>query len=237
VIGLRSGVRHYAAMNAIILPARTVFICDTYVAIDPDAEHIAEMTLLAAEEVRRFGIAPKVALLSSSSFGSIDVPSARKMREALPLILAKAPDLAVEGEMRGDSALSKAIRDQEFPEARLPIDANLLIMPNVDAANITYNVLRAAAGNGITIGGILLGAAKPVHIMTASSTVRRIVNMTAVAVVDAASQPAREQSASAQAQQSRRAEERREPAFAVGGLGKPPQGAPGPRPGSAPGRG
>jgi malate dehydrogenase (oxaloacetate-decarboxylating)(NADP+) len=152
---------------------------------DPDAEQIAEMTLLAAEEVRRFGVEPSVALLSHSSSGSSDAPSAQKMRDALTLILGKAPDLAVEGEMRADSALSKAIRDSEFPESRLTTDANLLIMPNVDAANITYNALRATAGGGITVGGILLGAAKPVHIMTPSSTVRRIVNMTAVAVADA----------------------------------------------------
>ena len=184
-IGMRAGVKTFAAMQVLILPDRQLFICDTHVNQDPDAEQIAEMTLLAAEEVRRFGLEPSVALLSHSSSGSSDAPSAQKMRGALALILAKAPDLAVEGEMRADSALSKAIRDNEFPDSRLTTDANLLIMPNVDAANITYNALRATAGGGITVGGILLGAAKPVHIMTPSSTVRRIVNMTAVAVADA----------------------------------------------------
>ena len=185
VIGMRAGVKTFAAMQVLILPGRQLFICDTHVNRDPDAEEIAEMTLLAAEEVRRFGLEPSVALLSHSSSGSSDAPSAQKMRDALALILDRAPDLAVEGEMRADSALSKAIRDNDFPDSRLTADANLLIMPNVDAANITYNALRATAGGGITVGGILLGAAKPVHIMTPSSTVRRIVNMTAVAVADA----------------------------------------------------
>ncbi len=185
VIGMRTGVKTLAAMQVLILPGRQLFICDTHVNHDPDAEQIADMTLLAAEEVRRFGLEPSVALLSHSSLGSSDAPSAQKMRDALVLILDRAPDLAVEGEMRADSALSKAIRDNDFPDSRLTADANLLIMPNVDAANITYNALRATAGGGITVGGILLGAAKPVHIMTPSSTVRRIVNMTAVAVADA----------------------------------------------------
>jgi malate dehydrogenase (oxaloacetate-decarboxylating)(NADP+) len=188
VIGLRPGVNNLAAMQMVILPDRQLFVCDTHVNRDPTAEQIAEMTLLAAEEVRRFGLKPSVALLSHSSFGSSDAASAQKMRDALQLICARAPDLEVDGEMRGDSALSRTIRDQEFPDSRLTTDANLLIMPNVDAANITYNVLRATAGHGITVGGILLGAAKPVHIMTPSSTVRRIVNMTALAAVDAGSQ-------------------------------------------------
>jgi malate dehydrogenase (oxaloacetate-decarboxylating)(NADP+) len=188
VIGMREGVKTLAAMQMVILPDRQIFVCDTHVNRDPDAEQIAEMTLLAAEEVRRFGLKPSVALVSHSSFGSSDAPSAQKMRDALQLVLARAPDLPVEGEMRGDSALSKTIRDNEFPDARLETDANLLVMPNVDAANITYNVLRVTGGHGITVGGILLGAAKPVHIMTPSSTVRRIVNMTALAVVDARAQ-------------------------------------------------
>ena len=188
VIGTREGVGTLAAMQMVILPDRQIFVCDTHVNRDPDAEQIAEMTLLAAEEVRRFGLKPSVALVSHSSFGSSDAPSAQKMRDALQLVLARAPDLVVEGEMRGDSALSKTIRDNEFPDSRLETDANLLVMPNVDAANITYNVLRVTSGHGITVGGILLGAAKPVHIMTPSSTVRRIVNMTALAVVDARAQ-------------------------------------------------
>jgi malate dehydrogenase (oxaloacetate-decarboxylating)(NADP+) len=185
VIGLRPGARHYAAMNAIILPTRSLFICDTYVAHDPDAEHIAEMTLLAAEEVRRFGIVPKVALLCASNFGSVDTPSARKMRAALALITERAPDLQVEGEMHGDAALSEEIRMRVFPRARLRGEANLLVMPTLDAANISFNLLKTASGGGVTIGPMLLGAARPAHILTPSATVRRIVNMTALAVADA----------------------------------------------------
>jgi malate dehydrogenase (oxaloacetate-decarboxylating)(NADP+) len=187
VIGLRPGVKSFSAMQLVILSDRQLFVCDTHVNRDPNAEEIAEMTLLAAEQVRRFGIKPSVALLSHSSFGSSEAPSAQKMRDALELILARAPDLAVEGEMRADSALSKTIRENGFPGSRLTEDANLLIMPNVDAANITYNALRVTGGGGISVGGFLLGAAKPVHIMTPSSTVRRIVNMTAIAVADAGS--------------------------------------------------
>ena len=185
VIGLRGGVHTLAAMQMLILPGRQLFVCDTHVNGDPDADALAEMTLLAAEQVQRFGLKPSVALLSHSSFGGSSAPSAQKMRDALAIILAKAPSLAVEGEMRADAALSATIREAEFPDSRLTTDANLLIMPNVDAANITYNALRVTSGGGITVGGILLGAAKPVHIMTASSTVRRILNMTAVAVADA----------------------------------------------------
>jgi len=146
---------------------------------------VADITLLAAEEVRRFGVTPSVALLSHSSFGSSDAASAAKMREALALIRARDPQLAVEGEMRGDAALSKTLLDREFPDSNLTTEANVLVMPNVDAANISYNLLRVAAGNGITVGGILLGAARPVHILTPSATVRRIVNMTALTVADA----------------------------------------------------
>ena len=186
VIGLRPGVRHYAAMNALILDGRTVFICDTYVTPDPDAEHIAEMTVLAAEEIRRFGIAPKVALLSGSNFGSIDeLPSARKMQQALKLIAERAPELEVEGEMHGDAALSDEIRHKLFPNSRLKGEANLLVMPTLDAANISFNLLKVASSENVTIGPILLGAARPVHILTPSATVRRIVNMTALAVADA----------------------------------------------------
>jgi malate dehydrogenase (oxaloacetate-decarboxylating)(NADP+) len=192
VIGLRSGATVLAAMQMLILPGRQLFICDTHVNRDPTAAEIAEMTLLAAEEVQRFGVKPSVALLSHSSFGSSDAPSAQKMRDALDLILAKAPQLAVEGEMHADLALSTTIRRAEFPDARISEDANLLIMPNVDAGSITYNALRVTAGGGITVGGILLGAAKAVHIMTPSSTVRRIVNMTAVAVADAGAHRAKQ---------------------------------------------
>jgi len=185
VIGLRAGVRNYAAMNAIILPARTVFICDTYVTSDPDAQQIAEMTLLAADEVRRFGVRPKVALLSASNFGSIDMPSARKMRDALALIAERAPELEAEGEMHGDAALSEDIRVKVFPRTRMRGEANLLVMPTLDAANISFNLLKTASGGGVTIGPMLLGAARPVHILTPSATVRRIVNMTALVVADA----------------------------------------------------
>ena len=190
VIGLRAGAHTLATMQMLILPNRQLFICDTHVNHDPDAGQIAEMTLLAAEQVRRLGLTPSVALVSHSSFGSSDAPSAQKMRAALQLIIARAPDLAVEGEMRADSALSAGVRGNEFPDARLTCDANLLIMPNVDAANITYNALRMATGEGVTVGGFLLGLAQPVHILTPSSTVRRIVNMAAVAVADAGSQRA-----------------------------------------------
>ena len=185
VIGLRPGVRHYAAMNALMMPTRTVFICDTYITAEPDAEHIAEMTLLAADEVRRFGIVPRVALLSASNFGSVDLPSARKMRAALARITELAPELQVEGEMHGDAALSEEIRARVFPRNRLRGDANLLVMPTLDAANISFNLLKTASGGGVTIGPMLLGAAKPVHVLTPSASVRRIVNMTALAVADA----------------------------------------------------
>ena len=188
VIGLAPGVKHYAAMNMLLLPHRTVFICDTYVNYDPSAEQIAEMTLLAVEEVRRFGITPRVALLSHSSFGASDTPTALKMRRALGLIEGLAPGLEVEGEMQGDAALSQEIRDRVFPGARLKGDANLLVMPTLDAANIAFNLLKTAAGDGITVGPILLGVARPVHILTPSATVRRIVNMTALTVVGAAAQ-------------------------------------------------
>ncbi|HJS37164.1 MAG TPA: NADP-dependent malic enzyme, partial [Burkholderiales bacterium] len=185
VIGLAPGVRHYAAMNALVMPGRTVFICDTYVTPDPDAEHIAEMTVLAAEEVRRFGIVPKVALLSASNFGSLELASSRKMQRALALLQERAPQLEVEGEMHGDAALSEEIRLKAFPSSRFRGQANLLIMPTLDAANISFNLLKTAAADGVTIGPILLGAARAVHILTPSATVRRIVNMTALAVVDA----------------------------------------------------
>jgi malate dehydrogenase (oxaloacetate-decarboxylating)(NADP+) len=194
VIGLRAGVRHYAAMNALILPARTVFICDTYVTPEPDAEHIAEMTLLAAEELRRFGITPKAALLSASDFGSLDTPSAIKMRRALALINERSPELEIEGEMHGDAALSEEIRLRVFPRSQLRGEANLLIMPTLDAANIAFNLLKTASGGGVTIGPVLLGAARPVHILTPSASVRRIVNMTAVAVADANAPRGQEQS-------------------------------------------
>ncbi len=188
VIGRRTGVDNYYAMNVLMLPQQTVFICDTYVNLDPTAEQITEMTLLAAEEIRRFGITPKAALLSHSSFGTSDSPSAKKMRLALQLITARDPELEIEGEMHGDAALAEPVRLAAFPNSRLKGQANLLIMPTLEAANISFNLLKTAAGDGITIGPILLGAAKPVHIITPTATVRRIVNMTALTVVDANAQ-------------------------------------------------
>jgi len=185
VIGRRAGIRNYAAMNALLLPDRMVFICDTYVTPDPDAENIAEMTILAAEEMRRFGIVPKAALLSASNFGSVDLPSARKMQRALALLGERAPELEVEGEMHGDTALSDEIRQRVFPRSRMRGEANLLVMPTLDAANISFNLLKIASSENVTIGPILLGAARPVHILTPSATVRRIVNMTALTVADA----------------------------------------------------
>jgi malate dehydrogenase (oxaloacetate-decarboxylating)(NADP+) len=186
VLGRRPGIRNYYAMNLLMLPKRTVFLCDTYVNVDPTAEQLLEMTMLATEEIRRFGLTPKVALVSHSSFGTSDAPSARKMREALALITERLPELEVEGEMHGDAALSEEVRQAAFPNSRLKGEANLLIMPSLDAANISFNLLKTVGGAGITIGPILLGAAKPVHILTPNATVRRIVNMTALAVVDAA---------------------------------------------------
>jgi malate dehydrogenase (oxaloacetate-decarboxylating)(NADP+) len=185
VIGRRSGTENFYAMNVLVLSRRTVFICDTYVNLDPSAEQLAEMAVLAAEEIRRFGVVPRAALLSHSSFGSSDAPSAQKMRQALALIRALAPNLEIEGEMHGDAALNPDLRLASFPRSQLQNEANLLIMPTLDAANIAFNLLKTAAGDGITIGPILLGSARPVHILTSSATVRRIVNMTALTVVDA----------------------------------------------------
>jgi len=185
VIGLKRGVRTYAAMNALMMTNRTVFITDTYVNPDPTAEQLAEITLLAAEEIRRFGITPKVALLSHSSFGTSDQPSAAKMRHALALVNAMDPELEVDGEMHGDAALSEEVRLGVFPNARMKGEANLLVMPTLDAANISFNLLKVTSGGGVTLGPMLLGVAKPVHILTPSATVRRIVNMTALTTVDA----------------------------------------------------
>jgi len=189
VLGREAGAKMFAAMNALLLDRRNVFICDTYVNENPTAEQIAEMTMMATEELRRIGIVPKVALLSHSNFGtSPDSPAARKMADAALILAKMAPDLEVDGEMHGDAALSEEIRARAFPESRLKGEANLLVMPNLDAANISFNLLKVAAGEGITIGPILLGAARPVHILTPSATVRRLVNMTALVVVDAAEQ-------------------------------------------------
>lgn len=173
-------------MNMLLLPRRTLFIGDTYVNYDPTAEQLAEMTVLAADMVQRFGLTPKVGLLSHSSFGAEDTPTSLKMRQTLKLLQDIAPELEVEGEMHGDAALSEDIRNQVFPDSRLKGSANLLVMPTLDAANIAFSLLKTAAGDGLTLGPLLLGAAQPVHILTPTATVRRIVNVTALLSVQAA---------------------------------------------------
>jgi malate dehydrogenase (oxaloacetate-decarboxylating)(NADP+) len=185
VLGKRPGVTTYAAMNALVLQDRQVVLVDTHVNENPSAEQLAEITIMAAEEMKRFGLHPRAALLSHSNFGSSNSESAQKMRAALALIRARAPGLEVDGEMHGDTALDAGLLRSAMPDTLLKGDANLLVMPNIDAANIAYNLLKVAAGNGVAIGPILLGCARPVHILTPSATVRRIVNMTALAVVDA----------------------------------------------------
>ena len=185
VIGLKQGVRTFAAMNVLTLPTQTLFICDTHVNEDPSAEEIADMTIQAAEEVQRFGVVPKVALLSHSNYGSRPTASSLKMAEARRLIAERAPSLEIDGEMHADAALSESIRLRAYPDSPLKGPANLLILPNLDAGNITYNTLKMTGSNGVAMGPILLGAARPVHILTTSATVRRIVNMTALAAVDA----------------------------------------------------
>jgi len=186
-VGLREGARLFAAMNVLMLQGRTLFVCDTYIHQDPAAEDLAEIARLAADEMLRFGIVPKVALLSHSSFGSMDSLSAHKMASACELLRRIAPNLEVEGEMQGDAALSEPIRARLLPGARLAGEANLLVMPTLDAANIAFNLLKVTGGEGVTIGPILLGAARSVHILTPAPTVRRLVNMTAVAALDAIS--------------------------------------------------
>ncbi|OYY96015.1 MAG: NADP-dependent malic enzyme [Polaromonas sp. 28-63-22] len=185
VIGKREGVCTYAGMNGLLLPGRQVFLVDTHVNYDPTAEQLVEITTMAAEEMMRFGIKPKAALLSHSNFGSSNQPSALKMRRVLALLREKAPWLEVDGEMHGDVALDAAARGTIMPNSTLSGEANLLVLPNIDAANISYNLLKTAAGGNIAIGPVLLGANKPMHILTANATVRRIVNMTALTVADA----------------------------------------------------
>jgi malate dehydrogenase (oxaloacetate-decarboxylating)(NADP+) len=184
VIGRREGASVYAAMNTLMLPNRQVTLVDTHVNVEPSAPQIAEITIMAAAELERFGIRPRVALLSHSNFGSSTQPSALRMKEALALIRERAPGLDIDGEMHGDLALDAQLRRQVMPRSTLTGEANLLVMPGIDAANISYNLLKTAAGHNIAIGPVLLGAAKPVHILTPAATVRRIVNMTAWIVVD-----------------------------------------------------
>ncbi len=183
VVGQTAGTRGFATLSGLILPKGPLFLTDTYVSYNPTAEHLAEITLLSADKLRRFGIEPKVALLSHSNFGTENTPSAAKMREVLAILEAWAPGLEVEGEMHADAALSTFIREEIFPNSRLKGAANLLIMPGLDAANIAFNLLKVAAG-GVVLGPILLGAAKPVHIVTPSITVRGLLNMTAIALTD-----------------------------------------------------
>jgi len=184
VIGHEPDASVYAAMNALVLPSRQLFIVDTHINYDPTAQELAQITLLAAKEMRSFNIVPKVALLSHSNFGSSNQASALKMREVLAILREAAPNLEVDGEMHGDSALSDKIRMSMLKDTTLRSEANLLVMPNLDAANISYNLLKQSAGEGIAIGPILLGAAKSVHILTPSATVRRIVNLATLAVMD-----------------------------------------------------
>ena len=185
VIGLKEGRSTFFTLNALMLEDRNLFIADTYINRNPTAEQLAEMTLLAADEVRRFGMTPRVALLSHSSFGSDqDDASAQKMRKVYDILTQIAPELEVEGEMHGDAALDENIRGFAFPNSRFKGSANLLIMPNLDAANISFNLLKSTSGNNVTIGPILLGASKPVHILTPTTTTRRLVNMTALTVAE-----------------------------------------------------
>ena len=186
VVGHRNGSGVLAAMNALMLERYTLFITDAFVNEEPGAEELAEIAAMAAAEVRRFGVPPKVAFLSHSVFGSSQRPSARRMRAARDLFVQRCPDIECDGELHGDAALSETIRRGYLPDSTLSGSANLLVLPNIDAANILFNVLKTTGGSGVTVGPILLGAARPAHILTPSSTVRRIINLTAVAVADAA---------------------------------------------------
>jgi malate dehydrogenase (oxaloacetate-decarboxylating)(NADP+) len=186
VLGHAEGAKVYAAMNGLILPGRQVFLVDTHINDDPTADQLCEITIMAAEAMRRVGILPKAALLSHSNFGSSALPSAVKMRDTLALLRKHAPDLEVDGEMHGDCALDEHLRKSLVSDTTLSGEANLLVLPNIDAANISYNLLKTAAGKNVAIGPILLGCAAPVNILTPSATVRRIVNLAALTVVEAA---------------------------------------------------
>ncbi|MEY4909953.1 MAG: hypothetical protein RL260_3671, partial [Pseudomonadota bacterium] len=186
VIGQRAGAKVFATMNALMLEEHNLFITDTFINEQPTAEELAEIALMAAEEVRRFGMPPKVAFLSHSMFGTSHRPSAQRVRAARDLFVARSPEIECDGEMHGDAALSEAIRRNILPDSSLSGAANVLVLPNIDAANILFNVLKVTAGKGVTVGPILLGAAAPVHILTPSASMRRVVNMTALAVADAA---------------------------------------------------
>ena len=189
IFGYREGVHAAGAMNALLLPSGNTFIADTYVNDDPTPDELAEITVMAAETVRRFGIEPKVALLSHSNFGSSKSAAACKMRQTLELVRERAPELMIDGEMHGDAALVESIRNERMPDSPLKGSANILIMPNVEAARISYNLLRVSSSEGVTVGPVLMGVAKPVHVLTPIASVRRIVNMVALAVVEAQTQP------------------------------------------------
>jgi malate dehydrogenase (oxaloacetate-decarboxylating)(NADP+) len=189
ILGAREGVKVFAAVHALMLEKHTIFIADTLVNDDPSAEELAEIASLTADEVQRFGMTPKVAFVSHSMFGSSQRPSARKMRAARDLFVRRRPDVEADGEMQGDAALSDEVRQRFLPGGPLAGSANVLILPNIDAANILFNVLKITGGQGVTVGPILLGAGAPVHILTPASTVRRVLNMTALAVADAGAEP------------------------------------------------
>ncbi|WP_435945795.1 NADP-dependent oxaloacetate-decarboxylating malate dehydrogenase [Dryocola sp. BD586] len=189
LFGYREGVKAAGAMNALLLPSGNTFIADTYVNDDPTPEELTEITLLAAETVRRFGIEPKVALLSHSNYGSSNSKAACKMRATLEMVRQRAPELEIDGEMHGDAALVESIRSDRMPDSPLKGSANILIMPNVEAARISYNLLRVSSSEGVTVGPVLMGVAKPVHVLTPIASVRRIVNMVALAVVEAQTTP------------------------------------------------
>jgi malate dehydrogenase (oxaloacetate-decarboxylating)(NADP+) len=184
ILGLRAGASGFATLNALMLEQYSIFVADTYVNEDPSAEQLADIARMAADEVRRFGIAPKVAFLSHSNYGSSNRGSARKMRLARDLFKAACPDTECDGEMQGDTALSEDIRHATLLDNTLSGAANILICPNLDSANILFNVLKMTGSNGLTVGPILLGSAATAHVLTPSSTVRRVVNMTALAVAD-----------------------------------------------------
>ena len=189
LFGYRDGVQTAGAMNALLLPSGNTFIADTYVNDDPTPEQLADIALMAAQTVRRFGIEPRVALLSHSNFGSSNSPAACKMRETLARVRERDPHLMIDGEMHGDAALVESIRQDRMPDSPLKGSANILIMPNVEAARISYNLLRVSSSEGVTVGPVLMGVAKPVHVLTPIASVRRIVNMVALAVVEAQTQP------------------------------------------------
>jgi malate dehydrogenase (oxaloacetate-decarboxylating)(NADP+) len=184
VIGLRADAAIFAALNALVLDKQTLFIADAFVNEDPTAEQLAEIAAMAADEVRRFGVTPKIAFLSHSMYGSSKRGSALKMRAARDVFARRMPDVEADGEMQGDAALSEEVRQHFMPDGTLTGAANVLILPNLDSANILFNVLKMTGGQGVTVGPMLLGTAAPVHILTPSATVRRVVNMTALAVAD-----------------------------------------------------